>query len=65
MGVHAELVSAEELRVGFRSYGGKGRRPDEVILVVVLVAVHGGCGVGEEGEPRRQRADVMRGGGDD
>ena len=56
MGVHAELVSAEELRVGFRSYGGKGRRPDEVILVVVPVAIHGVYGVGR----RESRGDDVR-----
>ena len=65
MGVQGEVVGDGELRVRLRSGGGEGRRPDEVILVVVPVAVHGRCSVGEEGEPRRQRVDVMRGGGDE
>ena len=46
MGVHAELVGATDLRVGLRSGDGEGRRPDEVILVVVPVAIHGVYGVG-------------------
>jgi len=63
LGVHAELVVTGDLRVGLRSGGGEGRRPGKVILLVVPVTVHGGCGVGRR-ESRGGDVRARCGGGE-